>query len=89
MAFDQIDKLKQLTRRLIESGREARFKIAELEQENQELKKRLERFENVTTDSADTGLENLLLENEKLKQKNENVKKSLGEMVNRLEPRLR
>ena len=89
MAFDQIDKLKQLTRRLIESGREARFKIAELEHENQVLKKRLERLENVTADSADTGLENLLLENEKLKQKNEHVKKSLGEMVNRLEPRLR
>ena len=89
MAFDQIDKLKQLTRRLIESGREARFKIAELEQENQKLKKRLGRLENVTADSADTGLENLLLENEKLKQKNEHVKKSLGEMVNRLEPRLR
>ena len=89
MALDQIDKLKQLTGRLIESGREARFKIAELEQENKELKKRLERLENVTADSADTGLENLLLENEKLKQKNEHVKKSLGEMVNRLEPRLR
>ena len=89
MALDQIDKLKQLTSRLIEDGREARFKIAQLEQENLELKEKLERLESVAADSADSGLENLLLENEKLKQKNEHVKKSLGDIVNRLEPRLR
>ena len=89
MSIDQFDKLKRLANNLIEHDREAKFKIARLEQENLELRERLETLGDLPANSADMSLENLLVENEKLKKKNELVKKSLGEIVTRLEPRLR
>ncbi len=89
MDLDQFDKLKRLANNLIAHDREAKFKIAGLEKENLELRERLETLENVPANSADMGLENLFVENEKLKKKNKIVKKSLGEIVIRLEPRLR
>jgi len=86
MSIEQFDKLKNLVEQLLQISREAKFKIARLEQENEELRQQAGfSSEAVPMNSEDTGLRNLMDENERLKKKNLRVKKSLGEIVAKLE----
>lgn len=85
MGVEQFDKLKGLLKKLLEYNQEAKFKIFRLEQENAELKEKLNFLENLPTNSENEGLGNLLIENERLKEKNKRVKNSLGEIVTKLE----
>ena len=79
----QLDKLKTLVEKLIETSREIRFKAARLEKENKTLKLQLEQIRNQKPDDA--FLVNLLNENERLKVKNQTARSQLGEIVSELE----
>ncbi len=82
----QLDKLKTLVEQLIETSREMRFKAARLEKENNGLKLQLEQIRNQKPESVDdTGLANLLNENERLKVKNQTARNRLGAIVTELE----
>jgi len=89
MRLDQFDKLKRLVNRLIDVQRETRFRLVRLQEENSKLKEKLEFYENLPQEARHSDSVNLLVENEKLKEKNLKVKKSLAELVAQIEPHTR
>lgn len=85
MRLEQFDKLKRLVNQLINRTRETRFAIARLEKENSELKVQLEQIRNLPENVNEEFLNNLLTENERLKDKNQTVRNHLGNIVSALE----
>ena len=85
MRLEQFDKLKRLVSQLIERTRETRFAVARLERENNELKLQLEQTRNLPENVNEEFLNNLLTENERLKDKNQTVRNHLGSIVSTLE----
>ncbi len=88
MRLDQFDKLKHLVEKLLDSHREANFKLVRLQRENAELKQQLEVFRNLPPDLDEAFLKEVLTENERLKDKNQTVQTQLGELVTQLESRI-
>lgn len=88
MRIVEFEKLKGLVVRLIKSNRECRFQIARLEKENFKLKQQLEQFREVPEGIDQDYLNQLLTENERLKNKNLNVRDQIGTIVSELERKL-
>ena len=88
MHLDQFEKLKHLVEKLVESHRETNFKLVRLQRENAELKKRLEAYNQLPEQIEDGFLNEIITENERLKNKNQLVQTQLAEIVTRLENRL-
>jgi len=88
LRLDQFEKLKQLVSRLIEQNREQRFALARLQKENERLKAQLEKFSNLPDTIDDSYLNDLLTENERLKDKTQTVRTTLGTIISNLEQRL-
>jgi len=85
MHLEQFDKLKKLVKQLIDKSRETRFTIARLKKENSELKLQLEQIRNLPENVNEEFLNNLLTENERLKDKNQTARNHLGNIVSTLE----
>ena len=81
----EFDKLKNHVDLLIEQNREMRFKIAHLEKEINGLKLTVEQTRNLPENINEEFLNNLLTENERLKNKNRTVHNHLGDLVIKLE----
>ncbi len=88
MRLDQFEKLKHLVDKLLESHRETNFRLVRLQRENAELRQQLEAYRNLPPDLDEAFLNEVLTENEKLKDKNQTVQTQLGEIVAQLESRL-
>lgn len=85
MKLDQLDKLKELIDELIIKLRRLKYENMQLERENKELKDRLELFGHLPQGIDFEAFDSLLLENEKLKGKNKDVKTQLQELISELE----
>lgn len=88
MSLIEFEKLKGLVERLLKSTRECRFEIARLDKENLRLKKQLEQFREVPEGIDQDYLDQLLTENERLKNKNLNVRNQIGTIVSELESKM-
>ena len=85
MRLEQFEKLKRMVDLLIESQRETRMKLVQLERENTKLKRELEHCAGQTDGNATPVHKQLEKENEKLKQKQNAVSEQLKELVSQLE----
>lgn len=84
----ELERLKELTNRLLKISREERHKVSRLEKENLALRHQIEQI-GVLSDGVDSDyLDNLLTENERLKHKNLTVQNQLSTIVSNLERNL-
>jgi hypothetical protein len=67
MIIQEFDRLQQLVERIITRYRQVNFQKIKLEKENTELKKKVEIFENLGDSEELKNIEELHLENERLK----------------------
>ena len=88
MLIEEFDKLQQLVERIITKYRQVNFQKIKLEKENAELKKKLEVFDNLSNDEELKNLEELYLENERLKEKKSKVKDQLENLLQDLEQKV-
>jgi len=88
MVLQEFDKLQQLVERIITKYRQINFQKIKLEKENAELKKKLEIFENLDNSEELKNIEELHLENERLKEKKSRVKDQLEILLNELEQKV-
>jgi len=88
MVLQEFDKLQQLVERIITKYRQINFQKVKLEKENAELKKKLELFENLGDSEELKNIEELHLENERLKEKKSKVKNQLEILLNELEQKV-
>ena len=88
MVIQEFDKLQQLVERIITKYRQINFQKIKLEKENAELKKKLELFNNLSNSDELKNIEELHLENERLKEKKSKVKDQLGVLLNELEQKV-
>lgn len=85
MVLQEFDKLQQLVERIITKHRQINFQKVKLEKENTELKKKLEVFQSLNNNEGLKNIEELYLENERLKEKKSKVKDQLEILLNELE----
>jgi hypothetical protein len=85
MTIEQFDKLQQLVERLITKYRQVNFQKIKLENENIELKKKLDLVKKINSEEELKNLEKIHLENERLKTKNSQVKSQLQNLLAQLE----
>ena len=85
MVIQEFDRLQQLVERIITKYRQINFQKVKLEKENTELKKKLEVFENLSNSEELKNIEELYLENERLKEKKSKVKNQLEILLNEIE----
>jgi hypothetical protein len=85
MVIQEFDRLQQLVERIITKYRQINFQKVKLEKENTELKKKLEVFENLSNSEELKNVEELYLENERLKEKKSKVKNQLEILLNEIE----
>jgi hypothetical protein len=85
MTVEQFDKLNQLTDQVIGKYRQLRFENVKLQKDNFELKKKLEILEKINNIEELQDIEKLHLENERLKEKNSQVKNQLQNLIAQLE----
>jgi hypothetical protein len=88
MVLEEFDKLKQLVERVITKYRQINFQKVKLEKENAELKKKLEVFERIGSEDEVKHIDELHLENERLRQKKDKVKDQLEQLLNELEQKI-
>ena len=88
MVIQEFEKLQQLVERIITKYRQINFQKIKLEKENTELKKKLEVFENLSNSEELKNIEELHLENERLKEKKSKVKDQLEILLNELEQKV-
>lgn len=88
MHLEEFEKVKSLVERLIKSNRECRFQITRFEKENLKLKQQIDQFGEVPEGIDKDYLNQLLTENERLKDKNLNVRDQIGIIVTELEQKL-
>jgi hypothetical protein len=88
MVMEEFDKLQQLVERIITKYRQVNFQKVKLEKENAELKKKLELFDNLSNNEELKNLQDLHLENERLKAKKSKVKDQLEVLLNDLEQKV-
>ena len=88
MLIEEFDKLQQLVERIITKYRQVNFQKIKLEKENAELKKKLEVFDNLSNNEELKNLEELHLENERLKEKKSKVKDQLEDLLQDLEQKV-
>lgn len=88
MVIQEFDKLQQLVERIINKYRQINFQKIKLEKENAELKKKLEIFNNISNNEELKNIEELHLENERLKEKKSKVKDQLELLLNELEQKV-
>lgn len=86
--MEEFDKLQQLVERIITKYRQVNFQKIKLEKENAELKKKLEVFENFSNNEELKNLEELHLENERLKEKKSKVKDQLEILLQDIEQKI-
>lgn len=86
--MEEFDKLQKLVERIITKYRQVNFQKIKLEKENAELKKKLEIFDNLSNNDELKNLEELHLENERLKEKKSKVKDQLEILLNDLEQKV-
>lgn len=85
MTIEQFDKLQQLVERMIAKYRQVNFQKIKLENENVELKKKLDLVKKINNEDELENLEKIHLENERLKTKNSKVKSQLQNLLAQLE----
>lgn len=85
MAFEHFDELKLTIEDFINRFRQMRFQIIQLEKENIELKKRLQLVEQNDNSEHIKNVEKVHIENERLKEKNSQVKSQLKNLIYQLE----
>ena len=88
MLIEEFDKLQQLVERIITKYWQVNFQKIKLEKENAELKKKLEVFDNLSNNEELKNLEELHLENERLKEKKSKVKDQLEDLLQDLEQKV-
>lgn len=88
MHLEEFEKLKDLVDRLIKSNRECKFQVKKLEKENLKLKQQIDQFGDVREGIDKDYLNQLLTENERLKNKNLNVRDQISIIVSDLERKL-
>ncbi len=84
----EFEKLKGLVERLIESNRECRFQVSRLTKENLKLEQQIDQLGEVPEGIDKDYLNQLLTENERLKNKNLTVRDQISIIVSDLERRL-
>lgn len=88
LRIEQFDKLKQLVEKLMDQNREQRFSLASLKKENDRLKAQLEHFRSLAEHIDDKDLNDLLTENERLKDKTQTVRSYLSTIISDLEQKI-
>lgn len=88
MHLEEFEKVKSLVERLIKSNRKCRFQLTRLEKENLKLKQQIDQFGEVPEGIDTDYLNQLLTENERLKDKNLNVRDQISIIVTELEQKL-
>jgi len=85
MKLDQLDKLKELTEELIIRLRKEKYEKVQIERENTELKVKLQALQKLSDDMELGKFDSLLVENERLRQKNKEVKLQLQDLITEIE----
>lgn len=85
MVLEEFDKLQQLVERIVTKYRQINFQKIKLEKENTELKKQLELYDSISSESELKNIEEIHLENERLKEKKLKVKDQLEQLLDELE----
>ena len=88
MQLDQFDELKELIDEIILKLRQAKFKNIKLEKENIESKKEIQLIEQIPEDFDLNLFKKLQSENERLKNKNKEVKIQLQTLASKLEQKM-
>jgi len=85
MAIEHFDTLKTNIEEFINKYRQMRFQIIKLEKENIELKKRIQLVEQNDNSEHIKKLEKFHFENERLREKNSQVKNQIKNLIHQLE----